>query len=354
MALTGHPASLSVYRGQSRTGEGEGPGKSVLHGEQYIAVDPPLFRAELLDAIRPWMTLDSDPADHQRLNDQLEAWSLFPAAEYLFVVRLVSAGIYDRRAAYFAHGRAWKRDALPRGFDVGLHLGRSTAFNAPWRDERPPVALREEAPSVARAEQVAAESETAVRFLGHLLQAMTENQPLIVAAPIPDFAAGSALHVLVAVARGGLPASLRRECRLRVYSRAPERFLRHLGANLIVVPEDAASSAITARPGATLIDRQGRKIAGRNLADRAQEYAATVIERAIAIPEGLPFFSDRVRDLPGADARTIPVSYNIAFAFAGPADRKAELLRRYLPRAADKLGPGLRWSDLIDAEEWRD
>src|SRR6185436_85611 len=165
------PASLSVYRGQSRSGEGEGPDRAVLHGEQYLQVSPALYNAELLDAIRPWMTLDSDPADHQRLNDHLEAWSLFTAGEYLFVVRLVSAGTYDRRAAYFAHGRAWNAKRLSPVFDAGLYLGCADAFDQPWRDA-PPASPAPDDAAPLWPEQVKAEPETAARFLGHLFQAM--------------------------------------------------------------------------------------------------------------------------------------------------------------------------------------
>jgi hypothetical protein len=345
------PSSLSVYRGQSRTGEGEGPGKTVLHGEQYIRIAPPLRDVELLETIRPWMTLDSDPADHQRLNDQLEAWSSFTARGFLFVVRLVSAGIYDRRAAYFAHGRAWRLDALPAAFDPGLHLGRSDVFDAPWHAERPAIPALDVPPAVVRIEQIRAESQTTARFLAQLLHAVADSRPLIIAAPVADFTSGSALHALVGLARAGLPRTLRRSCGIRVYSRFPELFLRHLGANLIVVPEEAASSAVTVRPGVTLLDRQGRRIAGKEASDRALEYATAVVERAMAIPEGLPCFAERLLDLP-SDARTIPVTYNLAFAFSGPPDRKAEFLRRYLPRAADKFGAGVPWNEVIASDEW--
>jgi hypothetical protein len=348
------PASFSVFRGQSRSGQGEGPEKTVPQGEQYLQVDRALYRAELLDTIRPWMTLDSDPADHQRLNDDLEAWSLFAAGDYLFVVRLASAGTYDRRAAYFAHGRAWPAAAIPAGVDPGLNLGRAEAFDRPWRDDRPHEERREELPGAVRPEQVAAEPKTAELFLGHLHQALTTGNPLIIAAPIADFARGSALHALVSVARAGLPASLRNQCRIRVYSRFPELFLRHLGANLVVVPEDSATAALTARPNATLIDRQGRMIAGKELGTAAEEYGAAVVERAVAIPGGMAYFSERLGSRTPADSREIPVTYNVAFALAGPAAHRAELLRFYLPGAAAKLGPGLDWQRLVRPDEWRE
>lgn len=345
------PCSLSVYRGQARSGEGEGPGKTVLHGEQYLGIDPPLRDVELLDTIRPWMTLDSESADHQRLNDQLEAWSLFFAGGYLFVVRLASAGIYDRRAAYFAHGRAWKCDATPATYDPGLYLGRTEAFDPPWRDERPVIAPVDVAPAVVRVEQIRAESQAAARFLAHLLVAVADGHPLIIAAPVADFASGSALHALIGLARAGLPRNLQRRCSVRVYSRFPDLFLRHLSVNLIVVPEESVTSAISARPAATLLDRQGKRIAGKEASERALEYATTVVERAAAIPDGLPYFIDRLPEVP-ADARTIAVTYNLAFAFSGPPERRTELLRRYLPRAADKLGADIRWNELITADEW--
>jgi hypothetical protein len=345
-------SSLSVYRGQSRAGQGEGPGKTILHGEQYMRVDPELYRAELLDTIRPWMTLDSDPADHQRLNDNLEAWSLFPAGDYLFVVQLVSAGTYDRRAAYFAHGRAWKARDLSPGVDPGLHLGRSEAFDPPWRDDAPAARAPETIPILVRPEQVSAEQKTATLFLGHLLQALAGSQPLIIAAPVAEFASRSPLHALVSFCRAGLPAALRRECRIRVYSRFPDLFLRHLNANLLVIPEDAATAALTARPGATLLDRQGRKLAGKDLSVAAEAYAAAVVERAIGIPEGLPHFSERLGDRTPDDPREIQITYNVAFAMSGATERRAELLQRYLPRAAEKLGPGLNWNRLIRPAEW--
>lgn len=354
--------SLSVYRGQSRTGKGEGPGRTVLHGEQYLWVEPELYTTELLDVIRPWMTLDSDAADHQRLNDQLEAWSLFPHGDYLFVVRLVSAGTYDRRAAYFSHGRAWKSNVFPSGFDPGLEIGRSETFDEPWRDKDPDASFSPSPalpPVLVRPEQIKAEAETAAALLGHLFQALAGDYPLILAVPVKDFRSGDPLHALVCFARGGLPAHLRDRCRIRVYSRLPDLFLRQLGASFVVVPEDTAGDALTARSNATLLDRQGRKIAGRELDDGILDYAKAVVERATGIPDGLPFFSERFsrrfgrQDLPEPeDIQALQITYNLAFALAGDGDRQAGFLRQYLPRAVQRFGPGLDWSRLIGSQEW--
>lgn len=359
MADITRPESLSVYRGQARTGQGEGPGRGVTHGEQYMSVPPALYNDELLDAIRPWLTLDSDPADHQRLNDQLEGWSLFSAGNYVFVTRLASAGVYDRRAAYFAHARAWNISRLPPNFDPGTYLGRSDAFDQPW--QHTPVAPVREDAALLWPEQVKGDPDTAARFLGHLLQAMVEGYPVIIAAPIGSFVSRGALHGMVSFSRGGLPSKLRNDCRIRIYSRHPELFLRHLGTHLLVVPEDTAGNAMAARPGATLLDQHGRRVAGKDLDDRSRDYGAAVVERAIAIPDGLPYFSERFQRLmwkgvlPTAeDSRAVQITYNVAYAWAGTPERRAEMLRKYLPRAAAKLRSGFDWDRLIAAEEWRD
>ncbi|MEE8524544.1 MAG: hypothetical protein V3T72_11485 [Thermoanaerobaculia bacterium] len=172
MTTSTPPASLSVYRGQSRTGIGEGPGKPIAHGEQYLRADPPLDDdAARLREIQPWMSLDADPVDLDRLGGELEAWSCFGDGDLGYVVRLVPAGIYDRRQAYFSHGRAWPTEAFRGAFDPGAHLGRSQAFERPWRDQDPGERVAEPEPEMVRPQQVKAEKPAAVRFLAHLLQA---------------------------------------------------------------------------------------------------------------------------------------------------------------------------------------
>ncbi|MDQ3283126.1 MAG: hypothetical protein M3Q69_17130, partial [Acidobacteriota bacterium] len=355
--MTVHATSLSVYRGQSRSGDGEGPGQAILRGEQYLHVDRELYESELLDAIRSWMTLDSDPLDHQRLNDRLESWSLFSLRDYLFVVRLVSAGRYDQRAAYFSHARVWKRSSLPRTFDPGLNLGRETAFAQPWRDQDavPPEAL-ETLSSLVRPQQIKEEAETASLFLAHLFQTMTQQSALIITAPVAEFASGSALHALVSFARGGLPAEVRDPCRIRVYSRIPDKFLRHLGTHLLVVPEPAAADAVAARSSATLLDRRGNKVMGKDLDPRFLDYARWVVERATALPDGLAQFSARYafrphEFAPGESARaSVQITYNVASALTA-GEHKA--LMTYLPSAATAFGPGLDWNRFIADDAWQ-
>jgi len=355
------PNSLSVYRGQSRRGIGEGPEAPVAQGEQYLAASPALAKdADLLEAIRPWMSLDSDPEDHRRLSDRLEAWSCFRYRDLRFVVRLVSAGVYDRRAAYFSHGRTWPVEAGDPGFDPGLLLGRSEAFESPWRDDDPGQRVPEPFPALVRPDQIAAEPETAKLFLAHFLQSCARQRPLIVACPVAEFAAGAPLHALVSLARGALPADFRSQSRIRVYTRTPELFLREPGAALIVVPDEIAGRALGARREATLIDRRGKALAGETLQATALAYAEAVIERVLRIPDGLTLFTERLRDhrsRPGLpderEVRAIQVTYNLAVALAGSPEERGDLLRSYLPRIANKLGTDLDWPRLITPEDWQ-
>lgn len=356
------PVSLSVYRGQSLRGIGEGPGRPVTQGEQYLGASPELARdAELLDAIRLWMSLDSDPADHTKLHDHLEAWSFCTAGRWQLVARLASAGTFlDGRAAYFSHGRLWPLDA-GAGFDPGLHLGRSEAFETPWRDDSTGQRVPEPDQPLFQKERIEAEPDVAALFLAHLLQSCSRQRPLAVLAPLSEFAAGASLPSLVAFARGALPADLRKECRVRIYTRTPELFLRSPGAALIAMPEDLQERVQSVRRDARLIDRQGRVLAGEPLDPVAQAYAEAVLERALRIPAGLTRFGERFRDrrsrTPGLpdqrDVRGIQVTYNLAVALAGSAEDRGDLVRSYLPRVAQKLGLEVDWRQLITSEEWQ-
>lgn len=359
------PVSLSVYRGQqSHPGRiGEGPGRPVTQGEQYLEADAPLDRdADLLDAIRPWMSLDSDPADHQTLADRLESWSFFAFGNRQLVARLVSAGIYDRRAAYFAHGRLWPLDAGP-GFDPGLHIGRSEAFETPWRDDDPGRRVPELEPAFTGVEQVRAEAEVAALFLGHLLQSAVRGRPLVVMAPLSEFAVGAPLHTLVSFARGALPADLRQKTRVRIYTRTPELFLRDSGPALIAMPEDMEERVKSFRRDARLIDRQGMARSGEPLEPAAQEYARAVVRRAGKTPRSLTRFGERFRDrhsravgeLPAdRDVIAVPITYNLADALAGSPEDRAAFVGSFLPQIAPRLGPVLDWQQLISIEEWQE
>ena len=186
------PGSTSIYRGHSRKGIGEGPENPISHGEQYLAAGGNFGKdSALLNEIRSWMTFDADPGEQKKLRGQpMEGWSIFSAGGYQFVVRLVSAGIYDRRNAYFAHGRAWKVGEWPSGFDPGILLGVSRAFDTPWRDKDPGEHASHEVDEKDFAIQQIGKDDTVVasRFLGHLFQAMEEDRPIVIAAPMNEFA----------------------------------------------------------------------------------------------------------------------------------------------------------------------
>lgn len=352
------PRLPSLYRGQSKVGIGEGPGRHVPHGEQYLAADPPFAGdAELLATIQPWMSLDSKPGDRQTLGAELEGWSCFAHGGWRFVARHADAGLYDRRAAYFTHARAWAAADLAGGFDPGAYLGRSEVFDRPWRDGAPGQRVEVPPPGLVRPEQVGEEAEVAERLLAHLYQAMVLGYPVVLAVPVAEFRAGGPLHALVSFARAALPLAVKRDCRIRVYTRLPDLFLRHLAAHLIAVPEDEAGNALLARRDAALLDRQGRRRDGREAGPEARGYARAVVQRARRIPEGLLPFSGRVSRHPGLaglpsaeEVEALPIVYNLAAAIAtGSEAQLADLLTRFLVKTANQRASGLPWQRLLEA-----
>ena len=78
-------------------------------------------------------------------------------------------------------------------------------------------------------------------------------------------------------ARGALPAGLKRDCSVRLYTRTPELFLGHLKATLVVVPEEVASQALGVRREAILLDRNGGRLAGPAVERSALAYAEAVL-----------------------------------------------------------------------------
>ncbi|MFO1429795.1 MAG: hypothetical protein U1F76_06600 [Candidatus Competibacteraceae bacterium] len=356
------PLVLSAYRGQAKTGIGEGPDSPIAHGEQYLAGTAPALAqdGELLQAIRPWLSLDSDPADHQRLKDRLESWSCFCYRDWLFVVRLMSAGIYDRRAAYFSHARAWRLADCRGEFDPGVYLGCSSVFDTPQAVGQSEAQLETLRPEVLPAQWLArlqSEPTVASRFLGHLLQALEQGYPLLLAAPVREFTVDEALHTLLSFSRAALPSDLKYRCAIRVYTRQPERFSRHLRAHLIALPDDIAGEALSAQRNATLLDRQGEVKAGQPLESRAAAYAQAVLEGVLQVPRGLLLFSARfgprhAGGLPvGNDIRSVQISYNLALALAGGEADRDYLFRHYV-RVQAQNAADLPWKQLLDEQDW--
>ena len=354
--------TFSIYRGQSRTGIGEGPGNPpVPHGEQYLAADGPLASdGELLTAARPWMTPDWRVSDEQDLGDRIEAWSYFRHGPLRLVVRLVPAGIYDRRAAYFSHGLAFLAEEIAGACDPGAYLGDSEAFEPPWRDGQRPVSKSLSPPELVRPDQVLNEPGVAGAFLAHLYQGIVSGYPIVVAVPVTEFQAGSPLHALVSFARAALPRELKTDCRLRVFTRLPELFLRHLRADLIVIPEKEAGDALAARRDATLLDRRGVCREGREISREAADYAEAVLRRFMAFKGGgLLAFSGAIgaylpKDrLPGEqEIARIPSLYNFLIARTDPA-KLGEWLKSGLLKKVDDRPTGLPWDQLIRPEDWR-
>lgn len=346
--------SLSVYRGQSRSGIGEGPVHPIAQGEQYLDADAPLANdGALLESLRPWLTLDGSPRDREALGERLEGWSIVDVGDRLFVARLTAAGTYDQRPAYFAHGRAWPVDAVGAAFDPGLHLGDARGFDAPWRErtQRPQPVEEVPGPPTLR------EPETAAFLLAHLYEARVHRRPVVMAVPLTEFAAGGGLAPLVAFARAALPLALKRTARIRVYTRLADLYLRHLGVQLIVVPEDEATTALAARREATLLDRSARRVDGRTADGGAQDYAVQVVEMYQKFPGALVRFSARSVGLPWGERLPTPAeAAGIRFAYTVAAQQDDPPgLGKFVLRLFEHLDRGetvdVPWRTLLDATD---
>jgi hypothetical protein len=365
MGATPVPASLSLYRGQVDQGIGE-PGADIRRGEQYIAADPALANdAGLLRAVRDWLTLDSTPADHARANGRLTGWATFPLGPYTFVVRLGNTGKYGGRDAYFAHARVWQTTALPAGTDPSLYIGIDQCF----AERAEAIASRSQgelpAPSPAPMEPILAGKDLATSLTAHLFHAMLNGVPLIVAVPITDFGANSALPRLIAFARGSLPARLRRRCRIRIFSRSPQRLLDPSngpgGADLILIPNDqTVRDALTAAGrAALLLDEYGERRQGSAPAEDLFAYAGNLLDSAQRFPDQLTAFTNRFDALWPDDGKPptaaqidwIALTYNLTVALAGSEAQRGSLFANYLLAQA-RVNPKVPWSTLIRPEDW--
>jgi hypothetical protein len=353
--------TFSLYRGQALTGIGEGPDRpTVHHGEQFLAADEPLDRdAELLAAARPWMTLDWQPADEQALGQTIEAWSYFPYGNLRFVVRLAAAGLYDRRAAYFAHGRAFPVGAFAGACDPGAWLGGSQAFDEPWSGGERPAPRPPGEPELVRPADVLAEPAVAAALLAHLYQGLVGGYPVVMAVPVKDFVKSGPLHALVSFARAALPLHWKLDCRIRVFTRLPELFLRHLGADLLVIPENEAANALAARREATLLDRTGARREGREYSREAGLYADAVLRRFLRAPGELLAFSGAVSEhlpkdrLPAEnEIARVPAIYLLLATSKDPSIF-GEWIKSSLLKNLSEQPTGLPWDRLIRPEDWQ-
>ena len=373
-------SSSSIYRGPSSSGLGEAPGVSVDHGEQFLAAAPDLWKNApdgLIDQIRSWLTLDARGQDYSLLGEKLEAWSCFPfehpSRGMRFVVRLAGAGTYDRRAAYFAHGRAWPAAECRPDNDPGTLIGRTDAFSQPWRDHPIPFeerAAEPEANEWRRVLESEPEKLAAASLLAYLYQARVTRIPVVLAVPIREFVTGSPLHKLVAFARAALPWELKQDSRIRVYTSMPSTYLQNLKADLIVIPEDLAGEAMRVSPDAILLDRAGKLYAGTGSEGGRQispytRYAEAVVDRFLDSPAELfvpalfPFTGRVVAgvDIPVNGAPPGPAMASVAniydvVATAGDEDHADKLLRFLFRQANKNAKIAQPWESMIPAGDW--
>ena len=173
---------------------------------------------------------------------------------------------------------------------IGDLIGRSDAFEAPWRSRRAQVpaagALRPRWSRRPNRRFPPPCSRICIK------PASTNAQVLL--AVLPRSSCGGAIHALVSF-RAALPLALKRDCRLRIYTQlTTDLYTTDLAADLVVLPEDAAANALAARRDATLLDRTGGKIAGRAAADPYLKYAEAAVHWASENPESLLRFAERV------------------------------------------------------------
>lgn len=372
-----HADILSIYRGQADSGLGDGPDIPISFGEQFLhGTANELYTREdkLLSTIRPWLTLDSKPEDHRQ--KQLEAWSCFSEKGRFFAARMVFAGYHDRRVAYFCHARSWPVDLVEQTHDPGLCLGCSAMFDEPDRRGTSDQALKRlpNLPVELWKPVLEIEKQTAIRFLGHLVQTMDQNDspPLLIGVPLNEFSQGSPLFSLIAYARAALPARLKPACSIRIHTRQPENFIRRLSARLIVLPEDSLSDALNAQANSTLLNRQGECKMGRRLASHYEEYASVLTEYVLRVPKGVMPFSGfwgfqrkidpPIRPIEGEskiNSTLIRLSYLLAMDLADQENKNAleeffcKVLRNQSESTFRWIGlSGEDWDGLLKDDEW--
>jgi hypothetical protein len=326
-----------------------------MRGEQYVAADGELWKDPgLANEARKWMTLYDDQS--VAIGDNIEGWSYFGYRDLRFVVRLIPSGQFGTRLAYFAHARGWRLSDFQGSDDPGALLGRSDAFHPAWREGQPIRPGPDIRPTMVWTEAVQAQPWVAIRLLAQLYRACVTGRPVVMGQPFHAFLSGSRLHQLVAFARAALPADIKRDCRIRVYTGQPEAYLGELKAHLVVIPIELTNKARAARPDAIVLDQDAKIKSGSEADDR---YSRQVVERVVALqdfPDSLFTFTRRVnfpRDrIPNeVEAASVPVIYNLV-AVAGNRASMNELLEHEIKEAAQRKIV-LNWNELIPEEAWR-
>jgi hypothetical protein len=332
----------------------------VAHGEQYLGASPELYSdQELLDEVRPWFTLDSDPADRRRLGDELEAWSCLEVRDQLVVARLTTAGTYDRRSAYFSHGRFFPWEGTPPGVDPGVLLGRAGAFDDPGEQIRTPERSLA-VPVFDRPDALEERRQLGTELLAQLFEAVVGGIPVVLAVEAEELRRGSSLLPVVSFARAALPADVRRRCRVRIYTREPQLFLLRERVTLVVVPREVAPAATLAGRVVRLLDGAGRRLSGPEVRAEVQGYARQVVDRTLEIPRTLSRFTARyARTWPEGSfpARSDGVFLTYSLDYALSEEATVEVRRRaveeVLPRMAGTLDlKTSEWEGLLSPEDW--
>lgn len=364
------PESYSIFRGHSKQGMAEDAVGIAGYREQDIAADGPFADQGTRRRLRDWMTFDTGAADFGRTGGKLEGWSCFPFDGYYVTVHLGFGrrSPHDPRPGYFAHARAWPRDADDAHFDPGLYLGNPAAFDEPWADNERPAANLLPSPVLTGLDHLKASGNLAPLLLGYLFQGMLEDYPLIVSAPLDELTVGGRMASLAAFARGALPARLRQRCSVIVFTRTPQRFIGSaasnslsIRANLLVVPEDEATDALASDRRAVLLSARGTKLQGPELAPWLWDYARAVSSETLQFPRGLSAFTHRFdnhvehpRDYSDR-ARWVALIYRLAVAESAPKEQAASLyaslFSNFLLKKASEE-PDIPWRTLISPAEW--
>jgi hypothetical protein len=328
-------------------------------GEQYLFADPEIRQeTRVLDASREWLTLDAPTSDHRAANSELEGWSCFATGAYMVVARLVSHGIYTGRPAYFSHARLGRLTDFDNGVDFGSLLGRPEAFDRPYRDSpQPPepVALPQlDTPLPA---SFRSQIDVAIGLLAHSYDMALDGnrRPIIVAAPISLFRAGSWLPEIVSFARVALPWPLKRKFAVRIYTRNVRNFLQQ-GANLLAVPDDQELHFDDRQ--ALVLRLRDTGLEGPPPSAPASTYARTLANLFVMRPKGLLPCSGRIPDFLSSRERVskegafqaLPAIY--AFAVAGNSQANMDEALRFFVRKEEE--EALPWHEILDARDWAD
>jgi len=328
--------SYSIYRHHAAAGFGGSPPGPESRDDSWA--DDELRRdPQLLETIRPWLTLDFQANYGYELRDFEEGWSCFNSGGYIFVARHTLASP-DR---CLTCARAWPLSSLPADYDPAALIGRPEFFQP-----KAQPALPIPHPEMPWAGLLQSHRDAAVHFVSHVYAAMSERRPLIVVNE--NFRVGAPIHGLAGFARAALPREWRDSCQVRVYTRHPARFASDLKATIVVTLLDEVKALLEKYPDSTVLAHDGSPISG---ASADSTYGRMIVGRTREFPSKLFSFSSRFRpSLPMRAARDV---YNLAAASGNP-EWMEDLLRHWLANESNATATELvDWEELIEPGEWQ-